>query len=199
MKLSKHDYYTYNHSVNVSVYSIALCKKVYGDDRKLLIQAGMGGLLHDLGKRAVPTAIINKPGKLDAAEWEEIKKHPEHGYTLLQKVATIPEESKRIVYEHHENIDGSGYPRKLCDTQISKLSKIATIADVFDALTTNRSYKKGLPPQEALQVMFGMAPGKFEPTIFNCFDKSIENKTRLTLEPQVDPCDPRGIAIKKTG
>jgi putative nucleotidyltransferase with HDIG domain len=82
MQLSKHDYYTYNHCVDVAVYTISLAKQLYGADREKLIQAGLGGLLHDVGKRKIDTALINKQTKLSQEEWLEIKKHPEYGQAI---------------------------------------------------------------------------------------------------------------------
>ena len=173
MKLSTHDYYTYNHSINVSVYSIAICKSILGEDKKLLVTAGLGGLLHDLGKRKVDLKLINKPGKLDPEEWIEMKKHPGYGFELLQDIPTISNEVKRIVHEHHEHMDGTGYPAGISEQQILKLSRIASVADVFDALTTKRSYKDACSAQEALEIMAKMPEGKFDPEVF----KLLETRT----------------------
>ena len=198
MKLSSHDYYTYNHSVNVSVYSIAISKCIFGNDKNLLITAGLGGLLHDLGKRKVDSTLINKPGKLDAEEWIEMKKHPGYGYQLLEDVPTISIDIKRIVHEHHEHIDGTGYPQGLTDKQILKLSKVASIADVFDALTTKRSYKEACSAQEALNIMAGMAAGKFDPEFFKILETRADNGGEVTLDKNVDPCI-LNIPFKKAG
>ena len=197
MKLSTHDYYTYNHSINVSVYSIAICKTILGTDKKLLVTAGLGGLLHDLGKRKVDTKLINKPGKLDDEEWVEMKKHPSYGYELLQDVPSISEEIKRVVHEHHEHMDGTGYPKGISENQILKLSRIASVADVFDALTTKRSYKDACSAQEALEIMANMAEGKFDPEVFKTLETK-HKKTEVTLDKSVDPCLPQ-LPLKKTG
>lgn len=197
MKLSSHDYYTYNHSVNVSVYSIAICKSTLGEDKNLLVTAGLGGLLHDLGKRKVDLKLINKPGKLDAEEWVEMKKHPGYGYELLQDVPTISDDIKRIVHEHHEHMDGTGYPKGISEDQILKLSRIASVADVFDALTTKRSYKEACSAKEALEIMANMPEGKFDPEVFKILQTKTK-KTDITLDKAVDPCLPN-IPFKKTG
>lgn len=196
MKLSTHDYYTYNHSVNVSVYSIAICKIILGEDKKLLVTAGLGGLLHDLGKRKIDLKIINKPGKLDADEWLEMKKHPGYGYELLEKVPTISHDIKRIVHEHHEHMDGTGYPKGLSEKQILKLSRIASVADVFDALTTKRSYSNPCSAKEALEIMANMPQGKFDPEVFKILQMRTDKQTELTLEKNVDPCLPH-LPLKK--
>lgn len=197
MKLSTHDYYTYNHSINVAVYSIAICKSILGEDKKLLVTAGLGGLLHDLGKRKVDTNLINKPGKLDSEEWVEMKKHPGYGYELLQDVPSISNDIKRIVHEHHEHMDGTGYPQGLSENQILKLSRIASVADVFDALTTKRSYKDAVSAQEALEIMANMSEGKFDPEVFKILQTK-NKKTDVTLDKSVDPCLPQ-LPLKKTG
>ena len=198
MGLSSHDYYTYNHCVNVSVYSISIAKRVVGDDKSLLMTAGLGGLLHDLGKKMVDDKIINKPGKLDENEWAEMKRHPTHGVELLKGVANVSEDAKRVVHEHHEHLDGTGYPRGITDESISQLSRIAAIADVFDALTTKRSYKEAMTAELALDVMLKMSPGKFDPNIFRYFEKRIPTKQDLEAEKGKDPCAP-GFAVKKAG
>jgi putative nucleotidyltransferase with HDIG domain len=175
MRLSTHDYYTYNHSVNVAVYSIALAKRVIGDDRKVLLAAGFGGLLHDLGKRKVDSDIINKRGPLTHEEWEEIKRHPEYGIQYLDQYNGIPKGAHEVVLEHHEAFDGTGYPKGLCGDTISLLAHVAAIADVFDALET----------------MFSMQPGKFDPAIFRRFNKNFDKKGKVILDKNFDPCSAR--------
>ncbi|NBX92309.1 MAG: HD-GYP domain-containing protein [Proteobacteria bacterium] len=198
MKLSVHDYYTYNHCVDVSVYTIALAKHVLGADKETLIQAGLAGLLHDIGKRKIDNQIINKKSALSQEEWEEVKRHPTYGKELLLNVDNVPEEAKRAVYEHHENYDGTGYPEKKKGDEVCKLSHLVAIADVFDALTTERSYHKAMSAKEALDTMFGMQPGKFDPDIFAAFNKNFEKKAKVRLEPEFDPCQESSLnKIKK--
>ncbi|MCB9255176.1 MAG: HD-GYP domain-containing protein [Bdellovibrionaceae bacterium] len=189
MRLSNHDYYTYNHSVNVAVYSIALAKKIIGDDKLVLVAAGFGGLLHDIGKRKVDLNILNKEGPLEKDEWRVMKKHPDYGLEFLRSYVHVPQDARDIVGQHHENFDGTGYPGGLKEEEISKLARICAIADVFDALTTTRSYREAMPPTEALETMFAMQPGKFDPAIFRHFNKELQLKGRLSLEEDFDPCD----------
>lgn len=193
MRLSVHDYYTYNHCVDVAVYSIALAKKIIGENRPMLIMAGLGGLLHDVGKRKVDHRIINKSSALSREEWEEIKKHPTYGKEVLDEIVTIPEETKLVVFEHHENFDGTGYPMGLKGDEISTLSRVVSIADVFDALTTDRSYHKAINPNDALNTMYGMQPGKFDPNIFQSFNKNFTKKPDLILPGSFDPCQPNQL------
>lgn len=198
MRLSAHDYYTYNHCVDVAVYSIVLAKKLYGDDKNILMMAGLGGLLHDIGKRKLDLSIINKTSALTPEEWEEIKRHPTYGRDYLESISSIPDETRRVVFEHHENFDGTGYPTGLRAEDISKITRIVTIADVFDALTTNRSYHKAISPVEALNTMFGMQPGKFDPHIFRTFNKNFDKRANLVLSPDFDPCQPDAMSkVKK--
>lgn len=190
LRLSAHDYYTYNHCVDVSIYCVALGKRIYGDDPELLLKAGLAGLLHDIGKRKIDWNIINKATPLTADEWKQIRQHPVYGEETLEFATSLPDESKRAVAEHHENWDGSGYPNGLGGDGISALARIVTIADVFDALTTTRSYHKAVPASQALDIMFSMQPGKFDPQIFQSFNKNFDKKTDLRLGKQFDPCQP---------
>lgn len=190
LRLSTHDYYTYNHCVDVAVYSIVLAKKIFGEEKKRLLVAGLGGLLHDIGKRKIDSAIINKKGGLTPQEWDEIKRHPVYGKECLADVPAVPDESKLIVFQHHENFDGTGYPAKIAGDTISPLARIVTIADVFDALTTKRSYHSAITPAEAINTMFGMQPGKFDPEIFKSFNKNFDKKSNFVLGGDFDPCGP---------
>lgn len=193
MRLSSHDYYTYNHCVDVAVYSIVLAKKIFGEDKDLLMLAGLGGLLHDIGKRRIDISIINKTSALTPDEWNEIKKHPTYGKEYLECLPSVPDETKRVVFEHHENFDGTGYPTGMRGDEISKVARVVTIADVFDALTTNRSYHKAIGPVEALNTMFGMQPGKFDPAIFRSFNKNFDKRAAITLAKDFDPCGPDAL------
>jgi HD-GYP domain-containing protein (c-di-GMP phosphodiesterase class II) len=199
MRLSSHDYYTYNHCVDVAVYSIAMARRFFGENKELLFAAGMGGLLHDIGKKNVDLTIINKPGKLTPQEWDEVKRHPSYGKELVDPMTNVTTESKLVVHEHHENYDGTGYPQGLKGDQISTLSRIVTIADVFDALTTVRSYHKAIPAQEALDKMFTMQPGKFDPNIFGSFNKDFEKPSDIVLPANFDPCTPNSVQPQRVG
>lgn len=193
MNLSTHDYYTYNHSVNVGVYSISFAKLVFGNDKNILLAAGLGGLLHDIGKKRIDWNIINKPGPLTPGEWEEIKRHPKYGKEELLPLVNVPEPTRLVVYEHHETYDGRGYPHGLKGDEISQLARLVCIADVFDALTTDRSYQKAMPPADALSKMFRMQPGRFDPELFKSFNRHFDNKGPLELPDDFDACSPQAI------
>jgi putative nucleotidyltransferase with HDIG domain len=140
LRLTAHDFATYSHSVNVSIYSLALGKEL-GLPESEMIKLGSGALLHDLGKSKISQTLINKPGKLTLEEFEEIKQHPDIGYEILQEMGETDKVILDIVKHHHEKLDGSGYGKGLIGDLIKLEIQIVTVSDIFDALTTNRSYK----------------------------------------------------------
>lgn len=152
-KLSSHDPYTLQHSVGAAVHSIILARKMGVRDEKDLFEVGLGGLLHDLGKVHVRTEVINKKGPLDEAEWEEMRQHSSAGYELIKDNPNIPERSKRAVLEHHEDKNGTGYPKGLRGHEVDVYSKIVCICDIFNALTTDRTYSKARAPFDAFQLI----------------------------------------------
>ncbi|HLW55749.1 MAG TPA: HD domain-containing phosphohydrolase [Bacteriovoracaceae bacterium] len=179
--LSFHDFYTYDHSINVSMYCISIYKAINPNaSRNELMHAGLGGLLHDLGKIKIPTHILNNPGGLSDEEYQEIKKHPDFGLELLLgghcDIASDIDLRVigRIIHEHHENFDGTGYPNKLKGKEeIHSLARICTIADFFDAITTKRSYNEVLPLTEAMNTMRKFRGTKLDPDFFDIFDQHV--------------------------
>lgn len=179
-QLSFHDFYTYDHSINVAMYCIAIYKILYPNaSREDLAQVGLGGLLHDLGKTQISTSIINKVGKLTEEEFGEIKKHPGFGLDMLGELdLNCPgvdfEVLGRVIHEHHENYNGTGYPSGLKEDEIHIHARICTVADFFDAITTKRSYADVLPLQEAINVMSRTVGKKIDPFIFKVFQRAID-------------------------
>ena len=170
LRITSHDFYTYTHSVNVGVTSLMLCKALFkGSDGHDLHELGAGFFLHDLGKVKVDPAIINKPGKLTDQEMQRVRIHPYQGYKLLHEAGALSEESRIIVMEHHEFDDGTGYPKRLKGDQIHLYGRICGIADVFDALTAERSYKKAMTPFEALGLMKEKMAHHFDRKLFGNF------------------------------
>ncbi len=153
IRLSSHDAYTYQHSVGVGLHAIALGKKLKITAEQDLSDLGIAGLLHDIGKTRVKPDIINKPGPLDKDEWEEMRQHSKWGYELLKDNTDISQRAKLAVLHHHEDNSGSGYPHGLKENQISVFAKIITIADIFNALTTDRTYSKAKTPFEAFKLI----------------------------------------------
>ena len=154
-QLTIHDYYTYTHSMHVFLYSSMLTREIIGEmNESIKNKIGIGYLLHDIGKKDISTEILNKKGKLDDGEWDIIKAHPQTGYHLLKEVVgDISEEVGEIVLQHHEKLDGTGYPNNLKMEEIGRFGRICAIGDVFDALTTRRSYKEALSKMTALTIM----------------------------------------------
>ncbi|MBS63008.1 HD-GYP domain-containing protein [Salinisphaera sp.] len=150
--LKSRDEYTAIHSLNVCMQAVALATFV-GNDERAIKEMGVGALLHDVGKIKVPLAILNKPGKLTPSEYEQIKKHPQYGVEILEKASGLTQASLDIVRDHHERLNGRGYPRGLRGAQISYYTQIVAIADVYDAMTTDRVYQQGRTPAQALELM----------------------------------------------
>lgn len=205
-KLSFHDFYTYDHSINVAMYSILIYKAAKPDaTREEAMAAGLGGLLHDIGKIKIPTHIINKPGKLTPTEFRKIQEHPDHGMALLDiPNLRIPEGVdlklvRKVVHEHHENFDGTGYPRQVKGADIALVARVTAVADFFDAITTKRAYAEPLPVEEALEVIRSTAGKKIDPKILRHLEQQLEKGTinasekpskRKELATDFDPCQP---------
>ncbi len=158
------DYHTYTHSVNVCVFGVALGRRL-GYGQRELNRLGAGLLLHDTGKARIDPAILAKRGKLTPAEWEIIKTHPACGVELLRQAGGVEPDSLLVVLQHHEKCSGGGYPTGLTEGQIHSFAKIAAVADVFDALTTERSYKRAVASFPALRTMQAEMADAFDRTI----------------------------------
>lgn len=170
-RLKTADEYTYLHSVAVCALMVSLGRQLGLNDAQCR-DAGMAGMLHDLGKAAMPQDVLNKPGKLTAEEFEIIKTHPVRGYEMLLDAANVCEGAKDVCLHHHERVDGTGYPHKLAGDKISLLSRMGAVCDVYDAVTSDRPYKAGWDPAHALSQMASWK-GHFDPTVFQCFVKSV--------------------------
>ena len=171
-RLKTADDYTYMHSVAVCALMVALARQL-GLDEAQTRAAGMAGLLHDLGKAAIPLAILNKPGKLTEEEFAVIKTHPTEGHAILLEGRGVTAEALDVCLHHHEKINGSGYPKGLQGEEISLLAKMGAVCDVYDAITSNRPYKAGWCPAESIKKMAEWADGHFDPRVFQAFVKSL--------------------------
>jgi HD-GYP domain-containing protein (c-di-GMP phosphodiesterase class II) len=170
-RLKTADDYTFMHSVAVCALMIALARKL-GLDEQQTRDAGMAGLLHDLGKAMIPIEILNKPGKLTDEEFDLVKTHPEEGHKLLLGGIGISEMTRDVCLHHHEKIDGSGYPKRLNGETMSLFAKMGAVCDVYDAVTSNRPYKAGWDPAESIKRMAEWK-GHFDPIVFQAFVKSL--------------------------
>lgn len=171
-RLKDRDNYTYMHSVAVCALMVALARQLGLNDEQAR-QAGLAGLLHDIGKTMIPMEIINKPGKLTAAEFQTIKSHPAEGYKILREGVGIGEIALHVCLHHHERVDGRGYPDKLTNEQINLYAKMSAVCDVYDAITSIRAYKHEWGPAQAIRKMAEWSHGHFDLRIFEAFVRSI--------------------------
>ncbi|HJV79709.1 HD-GYP domain-containing protein [Noviherbaspirillum sp.] len=172
LRIKNKDDYTFLHSVSVCTLLVAFCRSA-GMDPALTRQAGLGGLLHDTGKALVPDEVLNKPGRLTEEEFELIKKHPKDGYDILVKSPGVGDIPLDITLHHHERMDGSGYPDKLPAGQISTLAQMAAIVDVYDAITADRCYHKGMSAAEALRKIYEWSKFHFNPLQVQSFMRCV--------------------------
>ncbi len=170
-RLKSRDDYTYMHSVAVCALMIGLARQL-GLSEQETREAGMAGLLHDIGKMQMPLDVLNKPGSLTDDEFLVMKTHPEHGYELLKEGAKVPPNALDVALHHHEKFDGSGYPHKLVGEEISLMARMGAICDVYDAITSSRPYRSAWDPAGSLQRM-AQWKGHFDPTLFQAFLKSV--------------------------
>jgi len=164
LKILEHEYYTYTHSVNVAAVGTLFSQSI-GLGENELKRFCSGVLLHDVGKTRISTDILNKKGKLTKEEFDKVKEHPEMGVEILKETGNGFTDEYVITLQHHENADGSGYPYGLKNNDVQLCSKIAHVIDVYDALTTDRSYAKAIRPFAALAEM--------REKMLNCFDKEV--------------------------
>ncbi len=171
-RLKNKDDYTYMHSVAVCALMVSLARQLKLDDLQVR-EAGMAGLLHDIGKMMVPLSILNKPGKLTDDEFVSVKSHPEEGYKLLKAGSGVSDITLDVCLHHHEKMAGNGYPEKLKDEQLSIFARMGAVCDVYDAITSNRPYKSGWDPSESIRKMAEWSGPHFDPAVFQAFVKSI--------------------------
>lgn len=166
------DDYTFEHSVNVCILSL-ITGIGLGFDNERLRELGTGAMLHDIGKLCIPREILKKPSQLTVDEFEEIKKHTILGYEILKKSDRLSLTSSYIAFGHHERYDGSGYPLHLKNDSIQIFARIVAIADVYDALTSDRVYRKKLKPNEVYEYITSLGIYHFDPQIVESFVKYV--------------------------
>jgi HD-GYP domain-containing protein (c-di-GMP phosphodiesterase class II) len=201
--LSSADAYTFQHSIDVTAVGLLIGQRYfrkhgwidYRGERNFsqidtrLSSLGLGLLLHDIGKIAVPSAVLNKPGKLDPKEWEIIKTHPRAGVELLEGSNWSPL-VKAVVLRHHERWDGSGYPDGKMGEEIHQMARVAAVADVFDAVTSDRPYASKRPANEGVRVIAEGADMLFDRDVVDCF---------LALVAPFPPGDPIELGDGREG
>jgi putative nucleotidyltransferase with HDIG domain len=167
--LETRDLETHGHSERVVTYSLRLGRE-YGLDNKLIKSLEFGSLLHDIGKIGVPDLILRKPAKLTSEEWVLMRQHPVHGQQILRGIEFL-EGAARVVAQHHEKWDGSGYPLGLIGEDIDICARIFSVADAFDAITSDRVYRKGKPYQAAAEELNVWAGKQFDPKVVEAFHR----------------------------
>jgi HD-GYP domain-containing protein (c-di-GMP phosphodiesterase class II) len=170
-RLKTKDDYTYMHSVAVCALMVSLAKQLGLSDEQTR-ESGLAGLLHDVGKMAIPLDILNNPGKLTDEEFGVVKKHPVAGHEMLLEGGAVGDIALDVCLHHHEKIDGTGYPERLFGDNISVFARMGAVCDVYDAVTSNRPYKQGWCPSESLRKMAEWV-GHFDKNVFQAFVKCI--------------------------
>ena len=160
--------YIYAHSVNTCVLSVLIAVNLDYPEGKLTDLA-LGTMLHDVGMMMLPDALLMKMGNLTPEESKQVQQHPEDGFNILRTVREIPITVAHIAYQHHERVDGKGYPRNLTADKILEVAKVAAVADTFDALVSDRPYRKGMVPHEAYEVMMALADSYVDRDILHLF------------------------------
>ncbi len=171
-RLKTADDYTYMHSVAVCALMVALARQI-GLNEAQTRSAGMAGLLHDLGKAAIPLDVLNKPGRLSEAEFDLVKSHPREGWKMLKAGTGVDAAALDACLHHHERTDGSGYPDGLSGESFSTIARMAAICDVYDAITSDRPYKAGWDPAESIRRMAEWTQGHLDARLFQAFVKSL--------------------------
>ena len=169
VEIVSYDYYIFTHSVNVSIYSIALAQRLGGFTMAALRELGEGALLHDVGKCLIDPAITQSEHALSEEEWRAMQQHPTFGYEILTEHGLVGAQTLEIVRHHHEKLDGSGYPDGLRGEEIRPLVRVTTIADIFDAITTRRCYRDAVGSFDALKLMRSQMTEQLDQTYFRVF------------------------------
>ncbi len=171
-RLKDHDSYTFQHSVSVCALLVSFARGL-GLERKIIKEIAIGGLLHDVGKARVPDEILNKPAKLTDAEFAKMKSHVVQSILILQNMPGISQIALDVAGQHHERFDGTGYPNKLKGDEISLYGRMGAIVDVYDAITSDRVYHKGMSPTAALGRLLEWSQYHFDPFLVRTYVKCV--------------------------
>jgi putative nucleotidyltransferase with HDIG domain len=171
-RVRQKDHYTFEHSINVAVLLVNFCHHM-GMTRRTIRDAAIGGLLHDVGKVNTPDAVLNKAGPLSDTEFAQIRAHVGQGVDIVAAIPGVSDLTLSIVAQHHEHMDGGGYPMGLKGEQISQLGQMVAIVDVYEALTSHRVYRPAMEPAQALQRIFGWTKQQFNPELVQRFIQCI--------------------------
>lgn len=184
---------THTHAINTAIYSIVLARFADIGNRDAIRDVARGALLHDIGKNRVPRAILDKPGPLDAGEWQVMRTHVKAGYDMILRALGYPPSYAHIVADHHERCDGSGYPAGRGAPGIAVDSQVVAIADAFDALTCKRPYREAVSSFEALHLMRVAMRGHFSDELLRDFIKLLGGWH--VMSAQVEAADPAALRL----
>ena len=175
-ELAQHDTTTFVHATNVAAYAVMLSDAMGFVPEEQREELAMAAMMHDIGKRKVPIEILNKPGRLNSRERQEIERHPQLGYEELVDQEGITFAQLMTVYQHHEWIDGSGYPSQITGDDIHPWARLLAVVDSFDAITAERPYQKGLDHQQALKLLEKRSGIQFDQEILKCWTSLFHHK-----------------------
>ncbi|MFC7687880.1 HD-GYP domain-containing protein [Ureibacillus sp. GCM10028918] len=189
-----YDEYIYQHSFQVTLYSLAIAIEM-GYSENDLRTIGMGAILHDVGKMVTPAEVLFKPGRLTKEEFEMMKQHARSGFDILRNLHTVSLLVAHCAFQHHERMDGSGYPRALVDYEIHPYAKIIAVADVFDAVTSNRVYREKMIPSQGIAIIEAGRGTMFDANVVDALKKSVVHYPNGTILVLGD--GRRGIVAKQ--
>jgi HD-GYP domain-containing protein (c-di-GMP phosphodiesterase class II) len=212
-----YDNYIFTHSLNVTLYTLAIGMELKLPAKQMEM-LGLGAIMHDVGKMIISPDILLKPSRLTEEEYNEVKKHPEAGYNLLREIHTVPLLVAHCAYQHHERMDGSGYPRGIKENEIHNFAKIIAVADVFDAVTSNRVYRQAMLPHEGLEVLYCGSGRLFDMKIVEAFRRAVaiypngvsvglndgrkgivaSQNTELSDRPVIEIIEENGVGLEQT-
>jgi HD-GYP domain-containing protein (c-di-GMP phosphodiesterase class II) len=172
-RIARHDFNTFTHVTNVASYSVILAEHMGLSDRGELEQIATAAILHDVGKRFIPARILTKPGRLDPEEREIVETHPLRGYVELCQRSGLEFGQLMMVYQHHERVDGTGYPVRILRDEIHPWARMLTVVDVFDAMTARRPYRRHATLRDVLDYQRKHAGTHFDPEVVECWTSAM--------------------------
>lgn len=167
-----YDNYIFTHSLNVTMYALAIGMKLRLKDSELE-SLGLGAILHDVGKVKIPEEILLKPSKLTDEEFDQVKRHTVEGFELLRNIPSVTLVTAHCAYQHHERLNGTGYPRGIKSSEIHPFGKIIAVADVFDAVTSNRVYRQAMLPHEGLEILYSGSGTLYDQKMIEVFRQAV--------------------------
>ncbi|MEM9657435.1 MAG: HD domain-containing phosphohydrolase, partial [Planctomycetota bacterium] len=175
MQVLRHDYQTFTHSTNVSFFGVMLARAWGVSDRNDLERIAAGALLHDIGKLDIPDALLTKRGRPTEKEWETLKKHPTTGFHLLARRDDLTLGQLMMVYQHHERLDGGGYPVGVTEKEIHPWAQLCAVVDVYEALSSHRPYRPAMPLRETIGILERQVGGQLNPDMWRCWKQIISS------------------------